>query len=486
MKGLFTMMGVLFFILFVFLFVGGPIFLFVAIKYSTQLKTWWSTAKSNSFLRLFILLILLVFLIIPLLLVDQLVNERSSRYHSVLNEIGEEWGAPQRCIGPFLVVPYEYTLLHQEKTKNKVGDVETKNRIETVHTQAIFLPDQLNFNAQLNPEYRYRSIYQSLVYTAQLKVEGQFPMLTFKRLTHPPSKIYWEKSYLSFGLSDTRAIKRAIELKWAERSYDFSSGPQFNLLRSGIHAPLELNAEESQRVVKFSFSLNFNGSQRFEWAPVGKMNDVQVTSSWTSPSFRGNFLPESREISEDGFTARWRVPSLARAYPQSWESESFNQRNDLHSFHGGVHLFEPVHIYTKVSRSIKYGFLFLGLTLLSLILVERSTKRLLHFIHYGLTAFALVIFYLLILSVAEHWGFDFAYLIAASVVTLTVGLYHIPTFKQPKIALFNSFILMSLYIILFVILQLQDFALLVGSLLLLFVLWIVMYQTRNVSVAQDS
>jgi inner membrane protein len=475
----FYMIGFLIFVSFLFIIVISGISLFVFIKYSNQIKKWWAHSKSNPLIRFSLLFVLLILLMIPLLIVDGLVKERSYRYHSVLKEIGKEWGDPQRIMGPFLVVPYEYKVQHQEKKTNKNGEVEVTNRTETIQTHAVFLPHELKLDSQLTPDYRYRSIYQSLVYHAKLSIKGNYSPLNFKRLQHSPTKIHWDKSYLSMGLSDTRAIKRKIDLQWNEKIYAFDSGPQLSLLKSGIHAPLELSLDQSKQTVSFALNLNFNGSLRFEWAPVGQDNQVQIQSSWASPSFRGNFLPESREISEQGFVATWRVPSLARSYPQSWEQGTLKQKHELLSFHGGVHLFEPVNIYTKISRCIKYGFLFLGLTLLALVLVERSSKKLLHFFHYGLTAITMIVFYLLILSVAEHWGFDLAYLIASSIVTVTVGCYHISAFKNFKIALLNSMILGSLYVILFIILQLQDFALLVGSLVLLLVVWIVMYQTRH-------
>lgn len=472
-------MGFLIFCSFIFLIFGGIAIIF-SIKYVSELQFWYHKIRIQPFFRFGMLFILLILLSIPLVIVDSLVTERMNRYNTVLQEIGQDWGAPQRVIGPFLVVPYQYKVVHLEQVKDLKGETTEIKRVETIQTQAIFLPDDLKMNIKLNPEYRNRSIYRSLVYTAELKVVGDFPKLNFERFPNTPQVIHWDKAYLSFGLSDTRAIKRQIELKWGKQSYDFASGPDLSFIESGIHAPLKLSKAKGESPVSFSMQLSFNGSLRFEWSPVGRENNVTVTSPWSSPSFQGLFLPESREISETGFTSTWRVPNLARSYPQRWQDGTQNQNKDLHRSYGAVHLFEPVHIYTKISRAVKYGFLFIGLTLLALLLIERASRLLLRVVHYGLSVSTMIIFYLLILSMSEHWGFNFSYLIASTIVTLTVGIYHWSAFQQVGLACVTSGVMIALYLALFCILQLQDFALLMGTSLLLLVLWIVMYQTRGV------
>ena len=472
-------MGFLIFCLFILLIFGG-VALALLIKYAPNIRPWYHKVKAQPPFRLGMLFVLLISLSVPLLIVDDLVNERMNRYKSVLREIGQEWGAPQRIMGPFLVVPYQYQVTHREQVKDSSGETREVKRVETVQTQAIFLPDELKIKAMLTPEYRYRSIYQSLVYTAKLSVDGAFPTLSFDRFPNVPQLIHWDKSYLSFGLSDTRAIKRQITLKWGDQNYDFASGPELSFIESGIHAPLKLSSAKGGSPVNFSMQLNFNGSLRFEWSPVGRENEVMVKSPWPSPSFQGRFLPETREISETGFSAIWRVPNLARPYPQQWQDGTQNHNHHLHKSYGAVHLFEPVHIYTKISRAVKYGFLFIGLTLLALLLIESASRLLLRVVHYGLSVSAMVIFYLLILSMSEHWGFNLSYLVASAIVTVTVGVYHWSVFQRARIAGFTSGVMVALYLTLFFILQLQDFALLMGTSLLLLVLWIVMYQTRGV------
>jgi inner membrane protein len=208
-------MGFLIFCLFILLIFGGGA-LALVIKYAPNIKPWYDKVKVQPPFRLGMLFVLLISLSIPLLIVDNLVNERMNRYKSVLREIGQEWGAPQRIMGPFLVVPYQYQVTHREQVKDSSGETREVKRVETVQTQAIFLPDGLKIKAMLTPEYRYRSIYQSLVYTAKLSVDGAFPTLSFDRFPNVPKLIHWDKSYLSFGLSDTRAIKRQITFKWGD------------------------------------------------------------------------------------------------------------------------------------------------------------------------------------------------------------------------------------------------------------------------------
>jgi inner membrane protein len=282
------------------------------------------------------------------------------------------------------------------------------------------------------------------------------------------------------GLSDTRAINKVSSLNWNGAEIGYSPGTQVtDLISYGFHASLKgLSANEETYV--FNTNISINGSQGFRFAPFGETTTVNMQSSWPHPSFQGMTLPKNYEIAVDGFSAAWTIPHLARNYPQSWVSSNANY--NLSEFTAGVDLFEPVFLYSKVTRAVKYGILFVGLTFLTFLIFELTTQTRLHYLQYGLIGFALSIFYLVLLSIAEHTAFLTAYIVAATINIGLIAVYTGAALKNWTRASVIFVLLSALYVVLYSLLQLEDYALLMGTILLLSVLMVLMYVTRNLRV----
>jgi inner membrane protein len=226
----------------------------------------------------------------------------------------------------------------------------------------------------------------------------------------------------------------------------------------------------------FSLVIDLNGSSEIAFVPLGEMTAVSMESDWGDPSFTGGFLPAFREITPDGFRADWKILNLNRNYPQAWIGDQYKVLNSAF----GAKLYLPVDHYQKTERTVKYALLFIVLTFASLFLSEMMAKTVLHPIQYTLIGFALVLFYLLLLSLSEHLGFNLAYALATLLVVALVSLYANWITSKKRIAFTTSAVLLILYAFLYVTLQIQDYALLVGTVGLLITLGIIMYVTRHI------
>ena len=325
------------------------------------------------------------------------------------------------------------------------------------------------------------------MYSADIIIDGVFKRPNIESLSEHIEKIHWDRAWFSLGISDTQAINTVSPLDWsaANQSIDFEPGTKIiKTISSGFHAPINLSQRDvninsvSLSDYPFSLAINVNGSQGFYFSPFGKTTNVQISSDWPHPSFQGNVLPDQHDIRQDGFDAQWSVPHLARNYPQLWTLEA--QSFDLEEFSAGVNLFESVSLYSQITRAIKYGVLFLVLTYVTFLLFEMGIGQRLHIIQYGVIGLALSIFYLTLLSLAEHAGFFKAYLSAAAIIISMISLYVLSVIRRLKRTSIITFLLIGLYTLLYVMLRLEDFALLAGSVMLLVVLAAMMFLTRNI------
>jgi inner membrane protein len=222
------------------------------------------------------------------------------------------------------------------------------------------------------------------------------------------------------------------------------------------------------------------GSEGVQFAPLGDETVVTVTSPWERPSFIGAYPPSDRTLGTDGFSAAWNVSSFGRSYPHTWYSDVPVSRDTIRASLFGVSLHEGVDLYTQVSRSVTYAVLFILVTFTVFFLFEILTGLRLHPVQYLLIGSALALFYLLLLSLAEHIGFPLAYAIATSMIILLITGYSVSVLQQKIRALLIFFVLLALYGYLYFVLSLEDYALLFGSLLVFALLASVMYLTRRI------
>lgn len=416
---------------------------------------------------------LILILLIPLGMVESLVRERERRGDEVAEEVAASWGGRQVLAGPVLTVPYHW------------HDKDSKGRRITYTTVAHFLPEALKVDGRIAPERRHRGIFEAAVYRADLQVSGTFRRPSFAAWGRAPEDVVWDDAYLSVGVPDLRGIRSGIGLAWGERQLQFEpGGAEPGFWGSGLKVKVPgLKTGKSGDIYAFSFPLGINGSQQLQFLPFGKQTAVSLHSSWPSPSFSGAFLPVDREVTDTGFDARWVVSWFGRSYPQQWrhdEADSLAPKSALEASAFGVDLLLPVDAYQKTERSVKYGMLFLLLTFLTFFLYEVFNPFSLHPIQYLLVGAALCLFYLLLLSVSEHVPFVYAYLTAAAATVLLIGGYSIAILRGALRALLMTVVLGVLYGYLYVLLQLEDYALLLGSIGLFVILALVMYLTRRI------
>ena len=431
-------------------------------------------------IRAIIVGVIALVMLIPLAMMQGVVHERNGLYSNVLHDISKTWGGQQLLQGPVLVVPFIEKHINKETIKDEDGEEKIKTKTSYITKYAIHLPKDLNIDVDLAEQHRKRGIYKSLVYAAELNLTGSFEKLDIQSMSDYIHRIDYEKAFLVLGLSDTRAINEVSSLTWNGAELGFSPGTKLTeLLSHGFHASLTgLNAQTESH--HFSTKISVNGSQGFRFAPFGENTLVKMKSSWPHPSFQGSTLPTEYEITDQGFTSSWVIPHLARNYPQSWILS--NHQFNLNEFNAGVDLFEPVFLYSKITRAVKYGILFVGLTFLTFLIFELTTKMRLHYVQYGLIGVAMTIFYLVLLSIAEHTEFINAYIIAAFINIGLITAYTAAALKSTARATMIFVLLSALYLVLYSLLQLEDYALLMGTMLLLSVLMVLMYVTRNLRV----
>ena len=434
---------------------------------------------SDSLIFRFITIAALVgMMTIPLGMVGDIVYERSDSYRSVLRDISGTWGHKQKLQGPALLIPYTEKFISVKVLTDKDGNERKVNKTTYEQRTAIVLPEDLKIDTRLQGQKRKRSIYESLVYTADLKIAGNFKRPDIASLSNHIDKIHWDRAWFALGISDTQAINKVSPLAWTEtQQLDFEPGTRIReTFASGFHAPLDLTTEKE--TYQFFLTINVNGSQGFFFSPFGKTTDVTIRSDWPHPSFQGNVLPDSHEVTSEGFEAKWSVPHLARNYPQLWTLET--QKFNVNEFSAGVNLFESVSLYSKITRAIKYGALFFVLTYITFLLFELGIGRRLHVVQYGMIGLALSMFYLTLLSMAEHAGFFNAYISAAAIIIIMISLYAFAAIRSLGKTAIISILLVGLYSMLYSMLNLEDYALLAGTALLLVVLAVMMYLTRNI------
>ncbi|HNR95041.1 MAG TPA: cell envelope integrity protein CreD [Kiritimatiellia bacterium] len=428
------------------------------------MQTSGSRLKDSVTVKIIIIGFLVLGLLIPAAMVRSLIREREHRRAAVVREISSKWGATQHITGPVLTVPYI------EEVRAEKG-----KPVEVVHHLHI-LPDMLNISGQVLPEVRYRGIYEAVLYNAQMSLTGEFRRPDLQALDIKPRSVQWQKAFISMGISDLKGVRAAVTMNAGGQDFVMNPGIEApNLMNAGVGARLSIDPEAE--TIPFSAALNLNGSTLLSFSPVGRETSVSLSSPWPDPSFTGDFLPANRYIKSDGFTAAWHVLSLNRNYPQTWKDKKY----DITSSSFGVTLVIPADAYQKAERTVKYAALFIVLTFLTLFFSEVMNRIRIHPLQYLLVGLALIIFYSLLISIAEHLGFAKGYLIASAASIGLITGYARSVLQKNSLALMVGSLLALLYVYLYVLLQLGDYALLFGSIGLFLILAAVMFLTRRIN-----
>jgi inner membrane protein len=409
---------------------------------------------------------LILILLIPSSMIQSIIYEREMTRNNTMTEISDKWGNEQTVTGPVLNIPYKRFYYDANGKINEIKD--------HIHV----LPDELNVSGKLTPEKRYRGIYEVVVYNTQLDFSGSFPVPNASVWNINESDIFWKDAFISIGIPDMRGIKDNIYFAWNDKKSASNPGiDSKDISASGVSIPVTIIPNDSTLAAyKFSFAMNLNGSKNLNFIPLGKETNVKINSNWSNPSFSGAFLPEKRDITESGFSAEWKILHLNRNYPQHWTGSSFNINDSAF----GVSLLLPVDQYQKSTRSAKYAVMFISLTFLIFFFVEILNGKRIHPFQYILVGLALCLFYTLLVSLSEHINFNYAYLISCIGIIGMITLYSYTIFKNNLLTVIMSLVLAILYGFMFITIQMQDYALLIGSIGLFIVLGAVMYLSRNV------
>ncbi|PKP51966.1 MAG: cell envelope integrity protein CreD [Bacteroidetes bacterium HGW-Bacteroidetes-1] len=425
--------------------------------------------KTNLYFKLGTIILIGILMLIPASMIESLINERELIHTEAIREVSSKWGDEQTVCGPFISIPY-YRYVQSGTDKNQeLNMIKVKDFIH-------LLPKQLNIEGEISPERRYRGIYEIVVYQAKLQISGSFDQTRFAELDIQPEDIQFDKAVFTVGLNDLRGIENEIMLDFNASDFSFNPGVLSNdVVGSGIHALVGLNPTENTSL-NFSFNLDIKGSQKLYFTPLGKTNHVSVTSVWSNPSFNGAFLPDSRIVSNNGFKAEWDVLHLNRNYPQQWTGNSYAVSES--SF--GVDLLLPVDNYQKSHRTTRYAILFIAFTFLVFFFIEVLKSVFIHPVQYILVGIALIVFFTLLLSLSEYLPFNMAYIVSVIATLSLVAAYVKAILKNNRLTGLITGILFILYSFIFVILQLQDFALLIGSIGIFIILALVMYFSRKI------
>ena len=436
-------------------------------------KTFFQSTTAKMIMVGFLTLVLLI----PLFFVQDLISERSQRKNEVTREVSNLWGSDILFYGPILKIPYtSYDNYNVTDTKTGVTTIQKK----ATTNYAYFFPNELNNSSKvMKNESLKRGIFNPIVFTANMNFKGNFTSPDFTKLNIAPENILWDKASIVVKTTNLKSIKS--ELKVEVNNEKLSFEPQnndktnYSLLSTSVFDYKSLATNDK---INFNFNIVYNGSNSLKFVPIGKVTNVSIDSDWQSPSFEGTFASNdtTKSISAKGFHADWKVLDINRTFSQQYS----NVLPDLDDYLFGVKLIETVDEYQQNERVSKYGFLVIGLTFLIFFLIQSISKINIHIFQYSMIGIALIMFYTLLISITEHSSFSLAYGISGIAVVALITLYSVSILKNKKFPMFIATSLSVLYAFIFVIIQMEDYALLAGSIGLFFILAAVMYFSRKI------
>ncbi|WP_417494984.1 cell envelope integrity protein CreD [Maricaulis sp.] len=427
-------------------------------------------------LKLAVLGAIVLLLGIPLSLINFLSWEREGRADAASAEIAALFGGEQIIRGPFLVIPYSLT--------NRVWvqqDGERVSRDDVRHEHVFISFDQLDYAVEQTVVMRHRGIFDVPVYTAAIRVAGEIEIPEVAGQAPDGAELDYGAAEMVFAVSDLRGISDALDVQIAGRTtpVNFEPGTDFDQAGwRGVRAPLgPLVAGEA---LTFTAQWRMSGAAPLRFTASGRETTLSLQSNWPHPGFEGGFLPGEHEISDQGYTAQWTVPYLARGVAAVW-----GQRNvQLATLDGqafGVRLVTPADGYQQVSRSLKYAMFFIGFLMVMFFLIETNSGQQIHPAQYVLAGTAQVIFYLLLLAMSEHVGVALAYGIAALATTGLTGLYAMTAFSSRALGAVTFAAMCVVYAMQYALILLEDYALLIGALLAFAGLAGTMLLTRHIN-----
>ena len=425
-------------------------------------------------IRFAVIGVIVLAMLIPLAMVEGVTEERQRFFDATLQDIANAWGNAQNLSGPFLIVPE----IHRYQVKNDAGVFIWHKR----RRERVVLPEALALDIQIKHQFRRRAIYEVPVYSADIRVKGRFPALDSLQIDSENVTLLPDQARMVAGISHTQAISTASIVKVGSEETRFAAGTEQPWVGKGVHAILPL--VPTSESTPFEFDLTLRGTRALGFTPAGNTTEVTMSSTWPHPSFKGAYLPENYDLTEQGFSANWTIHELARNMPGDWLIDKNNPVPP--GEYACINLFQPVTDYRIVERSIKYGLLFIALTFLGFVCFELTTSLRFHPVQYGVVGAGLVLFYLALLSLSEHVPFSLSYLIATVLLTTLISWYVLAMTGIWRLCVWMAGVVASLYTTLYILLQLEAFALLAGTAVLFAGLIALMYTTRSLTIQSPS
>lgn len=407
-----------------------------------------------------------LFLLIPLLFLQALVQERVQSRDSAYAQVAQGWGGAQAVSGPVLAIP-----------------VTTRDTTERVVMRTWYvLPESLDMQSDIVVQKEKRSvgIYEVPVYVARLQATAEFDVARqVERLleSDPTVVVHKDSARLIVPVDDPRGLREVVvtHSDWPVKELEPTTGFSMPALATPVRGDVGLPGRH-----KIAVTMEIAGTHSFSVLPLARSTHVSMKGNWPHPGFARGFLPTERTVTDDRFTARWQLLDINRSYGGTWFEQEVSG-DVLRGSSFGVNFFQPVDLYQRVMRAVKYGMLFISLSLLTLFIWEQIARRRLHPMHYGLTGLALAVFYLLLLAFSEHIGFAAAYVVAAIALCALLGVYLGGAFQSTRSGIGASGLFAALYAVLYLLVTSEDYALLAGALALFGVLTTAMLLTRKLN-----
>ena len=430
-----------------------PLFRIIIRKIKNTMED--NTQKKNGaklWLKLTIIFALSLLLLIPQAIIQNMVDERRGTEMEANMEVCEKWGGSRTVRGPVLFIP---------------GDTATNN--------VYLLPEVLDINSQVNTKRLKRGIYDFSVYESPVSLTGTFALpkeLNAEQVTH----LKTDRAKLLFSINDFKGFMDYPTLSIGGKQVELQAEGMKLGNDDALSCPVEVNEIMGGGSAEFVLEVSLKGSSSISFVPVGRTTTLHVNSDCKTPSFAGRYLPADRHVTDTGFTADWKVLALNRDFTQVLKS-----RTELANVGTmDVELKVPVEQYQKTTRTIKYAYLIILLTFGVVFLVENRRRTPIHPVQYALVGIALVLFYTLLLAFSEHIGFGFAYLIAALMTVGLISAFIQGLLKHRNATLAVGGLLAVLYTFIYVIMQLESYALLVGSIGVFVILAVAMYASQKI------
>ena len=441
-----------------------------------MIKNIYNVSKTFGF-KIFTILILGLLLLIPMTFIDSIVRDRKNYQAEAVSSIIEPIGGAANIEGLIIAIPYMKKIILEKETTYK-------------REYIFYMPNDYNISGDVEINLLKRGIFKVPILNSTLNIKGKFGKYNSNlyNLDENDSTILFDEAIMIFGIGNKKNLLKLPkiivngneELEYYQKTIKINLNMFRNIFLFNISKEKIFNGFE------FETKIDIQGGNSLIINPMASDNYFNITSKWNDPSFTGGFLPTKREISKNGFNAEWNIASFNTSYNKYWTSEEFNENNEYEfennkSQNNVIISFLLLNDnYQKILRSVKYSILFIFIPFFVLFLCEVISKKRIHPVQYILIGISNAIFYLLLLAISEHINFNISYLISAIMVILLTSAYIGCIIKSKKYILSMAIVEILIYIFLFGILQLTDYALLMGTLGLFIAIAAGMYFSRNV------